>query len=271
MRRATVTFFTATFAVTWSCFIGSAMLRRFKPEDAPAIVASGGLLLLGVFAPAVVALALTALERGRGGVRALVESILPSGVAVGWYVFAAGFFATVKLVAALVHRALFGLWPAFGSEPWYLIAVALLFSTPVQAGEELGWRAYALPRMAAAMGLGPASVALGVLWASWHLPLFFMAAADTFNQSFPVYLLQVTAVSVVMGWLYWRTGRALLLVMLFHAAANNTKDIVPSAVAVGTTPWTLQASPVAWITVTLLWLIAGGLLIRMRGKTLSSR
>jgi membrane protease YdiL (CAAX protease family) len=86
-----------------------------------------------------------------------------------------------------------------------------------------------------------------------------------------VYLLQVTAVSVVMAWLYWRTGRALLLVMLFHAAGNNTKDIVPSAVAEPTTAWTLHASPVAWTTVALLWLVSGLLLIRMRGAALGDR
>jgi membrane protease YdiL (CAAX protease family) len=80
-----------------------------------------------------------------------------------------------------------------------------------------------------------------------------------------VYLLQVTAMSVVMAWLYWRTGRALLLVMLLHAAANNTKDVVPSALSEPTTAWTLHASLVAWTTVAVLWLVAGFLLARMRG------
>ena len=42
---------------------------------------------------------------------------------------------------------------------------------------------------------------LGVLWAGWHLPLFFVPGADTFGQSFFLYLLQVTALSVAMFWL----------------------------------------------------------------------
>jgi hypothetical protein len=53
-----------------------------------------------------------------------------------------------------------------------------------------GWRGYALPRLAERFGLGGASVVLGVLWATWHLPLFFFPGADTENQSFPVYLLE---------------------------------------------------------------------------------
>jgi membrane protease YdiL (CAAX protease family) len=270
-RFATLIFFAATFAVTWSCFLVGVRIRNSAALNSPLFVLAQGVLMLGVFAPAVVGLSLTALDRGRPGVRTLLGSSVNSQVGAGWYLFAAGFFLVVKLLAAVILRALTGAWPAFGTEPWYLMAVALLFSTPVQAGEELGWRGYALPRMANLMGLGPASVLLGVVWATWHLPLFFATGADTFHQSFPVYLLQVTAMSVVMAWLYWRTGQALLLVMLLHAAANNTKDVVPSALAEPTSTWTLHASPVAWTTVALMWLVASMLLIRMRGVKLADR
>ncbi len=144
------------------------------------------------------------------------------------------------------------------------MAIAIVFSTWVQAGEEIGWRGYALPRLSARVGLAPASVILGVIWASWHLPLFLVPAADTFGQSFPLYLLQVTALSVAVAWLYWRTGGSLLLVMLLHAAVNNTKDIVPSAVPGATNPFALSPSLVAWITVALLWVAAAYFLARMR-------
>ena len=46
----------------------------------------------------------------------------------------------------------------------------------------------------------------------------------------------------------------LLLTMLMHAAVNNTKDIVPSAVAGATNPFALSTSLVAWLTVALLWI-----------------
>jgi membrane protease YdiL (CAAX protease family) len=102
------------------------------------------------------------------------------------------------------------------------------------------------------------------------LPLFFNpAGGDTYGQSFPLYLLQVTAVSVAMAWLYWRTGGSLLLVMLFHAAVNNTKDIVPSAVPGATNPVSLNASLVGWLTVALLWICAASFLVRMRHATLA--
>jgi uncharacterized protein len=207
---------------------------------------------------------LTERAEGRAATRALLDRLFRWDVGARWYVFAVGYIPAIKLSAALVHRIVTGRWPRFGDEAWYVMAIAIVFSTWVQAGEEIGWRGYALPRLSARVGLAPASVILGVIWASWHLPLFLVPAADTFGQSFPLYLLQVTALSVAGAWLYWRTGGSLLLVMLLHAAVNNTKDIVPSAVPGSTNPFGLSPSLIAWITVSLLWTVAAYFLVRMR-------
>src|SRR3989441_1569380 len=40
----------------------------------------------------------------------------------------------IKLTAALVQRVATGAWPRLGSEAWYVIPVAVAFSTPFQAG-----------------------------------------------------------------------------------------------------------------------------------------
>jgi membrane protease YdiL (CAAX protease family) len=260
LLRQSIAFFVLTYAITWSAWFAWAQLtspvRWF-------------LFYVGVFAPALVALGLTWKENGEPGVRALLARIFRWQVNARWYLFAIVYIATIKLFAAVAHRTITGEWPRFGQEPWLLMVAAIVISTWVQAGEELGWRGYALPRLSARFGLGAASVIVGILWASWHLPLFFnFAGGDTYGQSFPLYLLQVTAVSVAMAWLYWRTCGSLLLVMLFHAAVNNTKDIVPSAVPGATDSFTLNASLVGWLTVALLWICAAYFLVRMRGATL---
>jgi uncharacterized protein len=265
--RQVLTFFSFTCAVTWICWTAAGRVSRANASGAPALAAlAGALFLLGTFAPGLVALALTELTDGRAATRALLGRIFRWRVGVRWYVFAVGYIPAIKLSVALVHRAVTGVWLRFGQTAWYVMAGAIAFSTWVQAGEEIGWRGYALPRLADRLGLATGSVLLGIVWASWHLPLFFIPAADTLGQSFPLYLLQVTALSVAMGWLYWRTGGSLLLVMLLHAAVNNTKDIVPSAVPGATNPLALSTSLVAWLTVALLWICAAYFLVRM-GKT----
>lgn len=256
--RATLGFFAATYALTWSLWIAATLVTNDWLR--PLIV------LLGTFAPGAVAIWLTSRESGRTGVIALLQRLFLWRVPLRWYVFAVTYIAAIKLAVAVVYRGTTGLWPIFGAEPWYLMLAAPVGSTVVggQAGEEVGWRGYALPRLAADFGLGPASILLGMFWACWHLPLFYLLGADTVGQSFPMHLLQILALSVAMAWLYAHSHCSLLLVMLMHSAVNNTKDIVPSAEAGAANPWALSHSPVAWTTVAILAVVAAFLLYRMR-------
>lgn len=254
-------FFLLTYAITETCFISVVALSG-KTAHAGL---SGLLLYIGIFAPSFVALGLTARSEGRAGVFALLRRLVQWRVDPRWYVLAFAYMAAIKLAAALLHRLATGAWPRFGQEAWYVMIAATLFSTLLggQAGEEIGWRGYALPLLAARFGFGLGSIVLGIIWACWHLPLFFLPGADTYLQSFPVYLLQVTAISIAMAWLFAHTRGSLLPVMLMHAAINNTKDVVPSAVPGATNAFALSTSLVAWITLALLWLAAVYFILRM--------
>lgn len=261
--RNLLTFFAATYLLSWICFITGGILLRDASVATGFARLSGPLFLLGAIMPSLVALAQTAQVDGSPGMQALLRRILRWRVRARWYVFAIAYMAVIKLAVALVHRIITGVWPRFGQEPWFLMVAAIIAWTWVQAGEEIGWRGYALPRLAARIGLARASLVLGVIWACWHLPFFFMPDVDKSGQSFPLYLLQVTALSVAAAWLYWRTDGSLLLVMLMHAAVNDTKDIVPSALPGAANPWGFSASLVGWMTVVLLWLPAAYFLRRM--------
>ena len=245
-------FFLLTFALSWLFFVPAAMTGH------PA------LFLPGVFAPAIVGLILTARSHGVAGVQELLGRMFQWRTGWRWYGFALGYILAIKLTAAGIHRLITGAWPRFGTEPWFVMIIAIALSTPVQSGEELGWRGYALPRLAERFGYPLASLILGVIWAVWHLPQFFLPGADTLGQSFPLFVLQVTAMSVALAWLYLRTNGSVLLTMLMHAAVNNTKDVVPSQVIGATNTFGFSTSLVAWLTVALLWICAGYFLIRMR-------
>jgi len=251
-------FFLLTYAVMWTAFFTVALAHI--PAGSPL---GAGLIYLGAFSPSLVALGLAARAGGGPGVRALIDRVFQWNVAARWYLFAATYVVVIKLAVALIHRVGTGAWPRFGQDPWYLIPFAIALSTPFQAGEEIGWRGYALPRLAERFGLARASVLLGLVWALWHIPQFFIPESDTYGQSFIVYVGQVTAISVAMAWLWAHTNRSLLPVMVLHSAVNNSKDIVPSALPGTADVLTLRASLVAWLTVTLLWIGATYFLIRM--------
>jgi membrane protease YdiL (CAAX protease family) len=251
---ALLKFFLLTYAVTWACFITVVRISHGQAPSSPALaLVSGFLLLLGTFAPSLVALWITARTEGRPGVSDLLRPVVQWQVGARWYLFAICYLPAIKLAVALVHRVMTGSWPRFGSESWYIIVLAIAISTPVQAGEEIGWRGYALPRLAGRLGFARASLLLGLIWSCWHLPIFFLPGADKYGQSFPVWTLQVVALSVAITWLYAHTNGSLLLTMLMHSAVNQTVGIVPSANVNPGNPFALSVSLVMWLTAAFLW------------------
>ncbi|HEY0674532.1 MAG TPA: type II CAAX endopeptidase family protein [Longimicrobiales bacterium] len=260
-------YFALTFVLAWTLWLVAAALI---PAPAMSPGARALFFLPGTFAPGLVALLFAARRGGSAPVRHLLSGIFRWQVGAQWYVFAIAYLTVAKLLAAVLHRAVEGWWPAFGQTPLIILLGGVLLSTPFQAGEEVGWRAYALPRLARRVGLAWASVLLGIIWACWHIPLFYIAGTDSFGQPFTVYLVSVTAASVVLAWLYVRTGGSLLLVMLMHSAFNNTGNIVPARTANAADPLALGAAPIAWYTAATLTIAALFFLTRMRPAKLAS-
>lgn len=256
-------FLLLTFAVTWLSWAAWALSRSASTSNPLASLGGAVLFYLGVFAPSLVAMWLTRRKEGEKGLSELLRRVLRFDVGLRWYLFALTYFLAIKLVAVLVYRLIIGDWPQLSEEPWYLMAGGVLISTPAQFGEEAGWRGYALPRLAARLGYGPACVAVGVIWAAWHLPLFYISATEMTGQAFIPYALGVTALSVAIGWLYLHTGGSLFLAMLMHSAINNT-NIAPFRDPNATNPLSLGLALLPWLTIGLLWIGAAYFLMRMR-------
>ena len=257
-------FVVVTFVASWLLWLAAAAALDWDLSLRSGYAAVGiSLYLTGVYAPALVAVALTAQGEGRAGVSALLRRVFIAAVAPRFYLFAVGYFVAIKLGVAVLHRAVTGSWPAFAPEWWLLMLASVAFSAPFQAGEEIGWRGYLLPRLSDRVGLRAASLIVGLVWACWHLPFFFIAGGDKSGQPFTPYLLGVIALSVSMAWLYWKTRGSLLLTMVLHASVNNM-NVVPTPASAPVSVFALQASFVAWGTVALLWAGAAFFLWSMR-------
>ena len=244
-RSVILGFVLPTFALSWLLWTGAAAIT--SPATSPSLRPL--YFLPGTFAPAVVGLWYRYAEGGASSVQELLGRLSRTAVSLRWYVLAIGYMIAVKLVVAMLHRLGTSSWPTFGVLPWYL-PFALAVSTVTQSGEEIGWRGVALPQLAGRVGLRLGSLALGLIWAVWHLPLFLIPGTDLNGQPFVPFLLGVTALSVPMALLYVRTGGSLLLVMLMHASVNNTAQLVPSM-----PPGSNSVNvTVAWLTAGVLWI-----------------
>ena len=247
-----------TFVASWSIWLAASALAPGYAQVA---------FLPGTIMPAIVALWLTRRE-SRQSFRELLGRVFKWRISPWYYVFALTFMAAIKLSSATLYRLDTGSWPAFGATPVAVMVIAVLVSTPVQAGEEIGWRGFMLQRIADRIGFAGAGLVVGVVWAAWHLPMFLMPGGDMVGQSFPVFLLAITALSVAMAWLYLKSGGSVLLTMIMHAAINNTTSIVPSrADADPDNVFRLVASPVGWLTTLLLWAVAVVLLVSLSRRS----
>lgn len=234
--------------------------------------------------PSVAAFAIVLSVNGRSGLADLLRPFLHWRVGLGWW-------AIAVFGAALLYIVGLGASLAFGGEippftmireeahllPIYLFAVVLApWNGPV--GEEFGWRGFALPRMLANYGPLVASLMIGTAWGIWHLPTFFaptgvLAALFThFGIAFIVpYTVTTIANSIIMTWLYNRTGGSGLVAgIVWHAATNFWAPILLSdsslaAARDGTHLPTIQ--PHLYLSVAgVLAASAVGLVIGTRGR-----
>ena len=89
-------------------------------------------------------------------------------------------------------------------------------------GEEPGWRGFALPRLQWRNGPLVGSLILGVLWACWHLPLFWSGVwTPPTIPNILMFDVMITALTIIMTWVFNHVNGSLLIMMLTHASFNT--------------------------------------------------
>jgi membrane protease YdiL (CAAX protease family) len=101
--------------------------------------------------------------------------------------------------------------------------ISMLIAGPL--AEEPGWRGTAYPRLRASLGRRQAGLLLGVVWAVWHLPLFFIpgtlqATFGLISWSGLLFVLSVIPMALLTGYAYERAGVAASIAV--HFGVNTT-------------------------------------------------
>lgn len=236
------------FAFTW-VFWGLTLL------EARGIISSLPMpaMLLGALGPMLAAVILTAQEGGRAGLRSLLGRVVRWRVAPVWYAVALLGPIVLTLVAMALQLMLFGGQPPslgamVGALPTVLV-ISLYMLIQVGIGEEIGWRGYALPKLQASYSALVSSLILGVIWALWHLPLFFNPATSYSNTPFWALLVFFLPFSILISWVLNSTGGSVLMIMTLHAVMNASTGL-----------WRTIPDGANTVSSTNIWLIQAGLL-----------
>lgn len=99
-------------------------------------------------------------------------------------------------------------------------------------GEEIGWRGFALPRLLERFDPWSASAVLGVMWALWHLPLFYLPGMPQYGTPFSSYFPYLISLSIVLTVLAQKTGGSVAVATVFHGAVNTLGFVTVGADAV---------------------------------------
>lgn len=112
-------------------------------------------------------------------------------------------------------------------------AAVAIFVVGILAGlvEEPGWRGYALDRLQNLYSALGASVVLGLIWALWHLPLFFVEGTyqnllGAGSWRFWLFFAAVLPAAVLSTWVYNNTHRSVLAVILLHSFGNAAGEVL---------------------------------------------
>jgi len=184
----------------------------------------------GSFGPALAAIFLTWRARGGAGLRALLAGLGAWRVGAGnWALAVLGPFALVA--AAVGVAALAGEAPGAFAAPdpvKALVLVVLILVVGGPLGEEIGWRGHALPALLRSQSPLVASLVVAAMWATWHLPLFWMPGAAQEGSSIWGFVALLAAFSVMTTWLWLRAGGSLAIAVAFHWAINVATYLQPT-------------------------------------------
>ena len=210
-RYPTTTFFLVAFLITWVVWVPNVL----GPNSF-----AGTLAPFWTYGPATAAVVVAAVA---GSLRELGGRLVRWRVGWRWYALVLLGPASFYAVVAVLHAG-FG----WSGEPAQtdalrvslasLVPLFLMFAVTDGLGEEPGWRGFALPRLLERTSRLNASLLIGVLWAAWHLPLFWTVGRPLYGQSFVIMLLELPAMSVLYTWVFQHTAGSALLAILFHAS-----------------------------------------------------
>lgn len=229
-RHRVAAFLIGAFVWSWAFWIPGVLAYLKVGEITTPLLF---LALVGAYGPSLAALAVTGISGGRPAVKDLLKSLVAWRARPAWYAVTILLCSCVLLAAiAILDELPQADLSKLGSQ---ILAIPLVLLTALPfgpLGEEMGWRGYLLPRMQERRSALGSSIIVGIVWAAWHAPLWWVpgAALPTWTAVGPASVglwgARVVAVAVLFTWIYNNTGGSLFVAVLFHTMTNATGRII---------------------------------------------
>jgi len=251
LSHPVVAYFSLTFTISWLGALAVAVPHLLRHEPLPILT---GILMFPVMllGPSLSGIFLTWIAAGKPGLRDLFSKVLRARIPSRWY---GPLLIPPVLVLTLLLALKTFLSPVYTPN---LFLLGVLFGVPAGLLEEIGWTGFAFPKMSAQHNPLGASIALGLLWGLWHLPVVNYLGTATPHGAywFPFFLafaFAMTAMRVLVSWLYINT-KSLLIAQLMHISSTGSLVIFspPAVSARQEVLWYALHGIALWIAVAIV-------------------
>lgn len=226
-------FFVVTFAWSWLIWLPLVLAGAgYLPLEREWITTlSIPATILAAFGPGAGAVYCLRTLHGNGAVRHYLRGVFD--FRLGWQAW----LVPVSVLGASTWLAwiLPELWGAPRLEmllpsAWVFPPYVLLMVFLGGGQEELGWRGYILDPLEARLGAWLGNLVLGVVWAIWHLPLFFIPGTSQSYVPVVGFLLLMIGYCWFFAWVRQASGKRTLAGLFAHGWANAFVPLFPTLV-----------------------------------------
>lgn len=216
---ALLPFLLITFGVAWGVLglyilLPGPMTSRFGE-----LSATHPGFILSVWSPAIAAFVVVVYNAGLRGLRSFLSRLLLWRCPVAWYAYLLVGFPLVFIAGAAMKGSL----PAapFPFDGFGQLLAAMAFMLVLGPVEEFGWRGLALPLFQRRLAPVWAGLVLGLVWATWHLPAFFLSGTPQSGWGFLPFFVGSVCLSVILTPMFNASRGSILIAALYHFQANN--------------------------------------------------
>jgi membrane protease YdiL (CAAX protease family) len=255
-RYPVVAYFALTFLISWTGALAVAAPHLIHHQPLPKMT---GILMFPVMllGPSFAGVVLTRIVDGKSGLRVLFSRMFRARVPPGWYT--ALLIPPVLVLTVLLFLQRF-VSPVYAPNRFFM---GILFGLPAGFLEEIGWMGYAFPKMRSQGDALAPSILLGLFWALWHLPVINYLGTATphgvyWLPFFLAFSLAMTAMRVLIAWIYTNT-KSVLLAQLLHVSSTGSLVLFSAArvTALQEAMWYALYGTVLWVAVGIVVKIFG--------------
>lgn len=228
------TFYLLSILIPWIFWFGAGYVSHITPHQEIYLTISSILAFIGLLAP--VAVAFSLISNQPSLINDVKKRFFNFKDVKPRYFLSVCLIMPVSIMTAQWISLLFGYSPSqfiitgnftftSGIFPvWFLLIIAPII-------EELAWHSYGTDSLRSKFNLFKTSLIFGAFWGIWHIPLstirdYYQSNVVETGWIYGVnFLLSIIPFVIIMNWLYYKTGRNIIITMIFHITAGFFNEL----------------------------------------------